>query len=362
MKTKLVCLSLALAALAVACADAAPGPGATTTDDNIIGGVDARGKALDAVGYVYMMKSDGQPAGACSGTLIAPNLVLTAKHCVLTDANNPQSATFVASGGQIHFRIGSDPRTSTRDVTANNVSTCAFSVGGTAGLGCDLAVLRLGEAITDVTPIPVATTPLTPELVGQTFTAVGFGTQDAASTIADKRKMASLTLQATTGPALHTLFPTYQDFATFIDHAEGAGFAASQGNYYQLRYDQPLLEGYEAQLGGANGNAQVCHGDSGGPLLKVVDGKLAVYGVASTVVGGIKQVCENAGATYAVFGPDAQALFNVAANDPCESVPTTGCDGDVAVRCSRADEGERRIVRTDCSMLAQRCDAAACVD
>lgn len=160
-----------------------------------------------------------------------------------------------------------------------------------------------------------------------------------------------------------SVFPTYEDFRAFLERVEGSDFIAQTEAYFRQLYDRPLLDGYEAQLGGGEGNGQVCHGDSGGPLLKVVDGKMVVYGVTSTVVSGVRQVCENAGAVYATFGPDAQALFAVAAKDPCEGVPAEGaCDGEVAVRCSRADEGERRVLRTDCSLLAQRCDAAACVD
>lgn len=347
----------------VACGGSNDGSGASASDDDIIGGVEARGHALDAVGYIHMTRGDGQPGGGCSGTLIAPSLVLTAKHCVLSDLENPSSPTFLAIGGKIEFRIGYDARLSTRDVAASDVHVCELASGGTAGLGCDVAVLRLREPVTDVTPIPVATTALGAELVGQTFTGVGYGTQDARSTISGTRRMASLQLQATTGPGLHAAFPTYEEFASFVDRAEGAGFAASMGDYYRARYDLRLLDGYEAQLGGAAGNAQVCHGDSGGPLLKVVDGKLAVFGVASTVVGGVKAVCQNAGSVYATFGSSAQTLFAAAASDPCDGVPAAGaCEGDVAVRCSRADEGERRVLRTDCSLLAQRCDAAACVD
>jgi hypothetical protein len=357
---------LGTAGLLAACSDATSSTSSSspsTTDDNIVGGVDARGKALDAVGYLYAAKADGTGGGSCTATLIAPSLVLTAKHCVLADLTSMSPQTMLDAGGKLGFRIGSDARTSTRDVFASEVRTCALGVGGSAGLGCDVAVLRLSEPVTDITPIPVATTPLGSDLIGQTFTAVGFGTQDAPSTIFGTRKMASLTLQATSGPGLHATFASYDDFAAFIDRTEGTGFVAAQGTFYRQRYDLPLLDGYEAQLGGADGNAQICHGDSGGPLLKVVDGKLAVYGVASTVVSGIKQVCENAGGVYATFGPDAQALFAEAAHDPCESVPAAGtCEGDVVVRCSRADEGARRVLRTDCSLLAQRCDAAACVD
>lgn len=77
----------------------------------------------------------------------------------------------------------------------------------------------------------------------------------------------------------------------------------------------PLLDGYEAQLGGAPGDAQACHGDSGGPLLRNVDGQLVVYGVVSSGVSGVKEVCQNAGTVYATFGTDAQAMFALARGD-----------------------------------------------
>ena len=280
-----------------------------STDDDIIGGVDAPSPKLDAVGAIFARQPDSLNGGRCTGTLIAPDLVLTAKHCVLTDPSNPHSPTMLAAGGGFEFLVGYDRNAPRKRVLANDVLLCAPDEGGSSGLGCDVALLRLSEPITDVTPIPVSKTPLGPELIGTRFTAIGYGTIDAASTISGTRKLASLTLRATSGPGLRALFPTFQDFMAVITRAEGQAVAEQLTPFYQWLYDRPLLDGYEAELGGAPGDGQDCHGDSGGPLLKNVDGQLVVYGVVSGGVGGIKEVCQNAGTVYATFGPEAQAMI-----------------------------------------------------
>ena len=101
----------------------------------------------------------------------------------------------------------------------------------------------------------------------------------------------------------------------------------------------------------------MCHGDSGGPLLAKVDGKLVVRGVASGVIAGVRVPC-NIGAVYAVFGPKAQELITDAENDPCKGEPSEGrCEGNVAVRCTASNEGPRRVTRTNCADVLQRCVA-----
>jgi hypothetical protein len=43
-------------------------------------------------------------------------------------------------------------------------------------------------------------------------------------------------------------------------------------------------------------------------------------------------------------------------DDPCAGLPAEGlCDGDVATRCTHPNEGERRVVSTDCSALGGTC-------
>jgi hypothetical protein len=46
--------------------------------------------------------------------------------------------------------------------------------------------------------------------------------------------------------------------------------------------------------------------------------------------------------------------------DPCDGIPRAGvCLGDVAFRCTDANEGPRRLVAADCAILEQACGIGA---
>ncbi|MBX3271241.1 MAG: trypsin-like serine protease [Sandaracinaceae bacterium] len=113
--------------------------------------------------------------GLCTGTLIAPNVVLTAKHCVQApgvDGPYPVSALTVGVGS----RAGA-----TRDYRARYVDTTpgAYQQSPTTGLsgeifGVDVAVVILRAPVEGVTPIPVRRD-RPDDRIGQPFTAIGFG-------------------------------------------------------------------------------------------------------------------------------------------------------------------------------------------
>jgi len=105
--------------------------------------------------------------GLCSGTLIAPAVVLTAAHCV---ENSPQAvvASFVVSGTQ-------------QDHPVRQIEINPRRVAGT--LEADIAVLKLATPVNDVAPIPLARVRPRP---GRTGTIVGFG-EDASGQIAHRQ-------------------------------------------------------------------------------------------------------------------------------------------------------------------------------
>jgi hypothetical protein len=132
--------------------------------------------------------------------------------------------------------------------------------------------------------------------------------------------------------------------------------------YLRELYDTTiLLDGYEAYVGNAPGNAQPCYGDSGGPLLRMVGNDLTIYGVTSGGLHSTTLICDY-GAIYASFGPDvANFLKNALAwKDPCSGISRLGvCKKNSSVRCTYPDEGKRRQVVVECGLLGQSCVIAS---
>jgi len=354
----------------IACGGGGDGKGAATTNagNEVIGGVAASSAALNAIGsLVHKDAQTGTTELLCTATLIAPRIVLTAKHCALdkfAQQDEAGTVTVVESrlidALQISFAIGPDSRAPVRVVQAESVETCNVANTGYMGLGCDVAIYRLKESIDDVRPLKVAKSSVGEDAIGKRMSAVGYGNQVSIGTVNGTRKAGTLTMRAVRGAPMQVLFPeSVEAFLDAMREAEGEAYVDNNGAVLRDYYNLSLLDGYEVYAGAVEGDAQVCHGDSGGPLLAKVDGELVVQGVASGVVSGPRLPCKF-GAAYATFGPKAQELIARSLTDPCDGIPAEGrCEGDVATRCTTATEGPRRVTRTDCSLLLQRCIAPA---
>jgi hypothetical protein len=332
--------------------------------------------------------------------LISKSSVLTSRSC-----GQIFEQTFYGNS-KLKFAIGADPAQASRRVDVVDVEYAPFLSTSAGTFYPDIAVLHLGESINDVASFPVAL--LTDDLIGKPFAAVGFGNSDLRYQ-SGTRRAGSLTLQATSGQLYPLIFDSFEDFyayATghgyypgtyaasgsgegttggassastaggppaaggFFPTAGAAGATPSAGagagggggendwyrQYLQQQYDSTELAPAEAYLGGTDSDAQPCGADQGGPIVRKLQGQVRVFGVFSrTPLGG----CEKGG-VYASMTAETKAFVDQAAQwkDPCTNLTTNGkCVGTTATRCSTGNEGKRREVKFDCSLLNQVCVA-----
>lgn len=248
-------LSLAVSA-ATACA--ADGPATNGVETAIIGGSEAQTGQFPTV---VALAAQGGPTAYqvfCSGTLVAPDIVLTAAHCqevedqigtiwVIVDGMRPQEGQGTAI----------EVTQSVRDPSWDSLNV----------FGVDVAVLFLATPVTDRPPSPIMLTPLA---AGDAITAVGYGTADVddGGSAGVQRYLAE---EAT------------------IDCNDTIEFLLDQWQMSQDDLDY-ALGGRElgdlAVCTNMADNTGVCFGDSGGPAFASRDGVLEVAGVASFVSDG----------------------------------------------------------------------------
>lgn len=169
--------------------------------------------------------------GLCTGTLVAPRIILTAAHCVEG-----------ASGGNVDFTTGLDDPDS-QTIRVSQIVWHRYYDPSTigAGLPYDIAMMRLRDPAPDgIEPMEMNLDPL-PDLVGDQMLAVGFGNTDGAA---------------------------------------GTGSGIKRRAFLPINSIGPLL------IGMGNDDVNTCQGDSGGPGIYEFDAVEHVIGITSTGPAG----------------------------------------------------------------------------
>lgn len=161
-----------------------------TTTDPIVGGVADSGTGAHPA-VVFLTHS----GSGCSGTLIAPKLVLTARHCVSQNITTTIGCDIYGNSTNGNH-VGADFTPSTIQVrtgvnpggTPQAVGAQLFHPPGQNLCGNDVALIVLNQAIAGVTPQKIRTT--APPLIGEVCTAVGYGgiSQDGAGAGSRRRR------------------------------------------------------------------------------------------------------------------------------------------------------------------------------
>jgi hypothetical protein len=294
----------------------------------------------------------------CTATLIGAKTIVTAKHCIQG-----------MESFKVAFVTGPDaanPR-AVYDVVARIPETSI--TGGANGIGADIGVMRLDRPVEGIAPIEYGT--LARSDLNKTFAAVGYGVMGRGLG-SGKRNGGEITLAALEGSAPQIAFKSEDDYLEAYAKAYGATLDQARQSpefvdHVSTIWRTELLPSHEAYFRVGPTQAQPCHGDSGGPILrKDAKGKLRIFGVLARgiVTDGVDNC--SAGAIYTTFGPKVRTF--VTNSLACDKIPAQGaCEGTTAIRCTRPGEGPERVVKTNCASLGLVCSATetgdvGCVD
>jgi secreted trypsin-like serine protease len=230
------------------------------------------------VGAFIVKSPTGEIYPLCSGTLIAPNVFLTASHCTeyFTSTLAPAGYTaYVSFDKSIPF--GEKTTTKTRLLAVQNVVTNPNYNPSQSDSG-DIGVLILQSNVKGITPATLPTCGLLDQLAAQNglkdavFTNSGYGLQNRV-----------------VGGGV----PYFQNANPIPRMYSFSTFNSLNGGYLRMSQNP------------ATGNGGACFGDSGGPNFMTVNGQQILVGI--TITGD--SVCRATNVAYRLDTPSAQGFL-----------------------------------------------------
>jgi secreted trypsin-like serine protease len=241
-------------------------------------GFDDTNNTFRNTGAFVVKSSNGQVLPICSGTLITPNVFLTASHCTVFYTQE------LAPAGDVAY-VSLDQSIPFGDLTSNKTQLLPVAqVVSNPGYNQsqsdsgDIAVLILARNVRGVTPATLPACGLLDQLVAQNglkssvFTSAGYGVQN----------------RVVSGGV-----PFFQDINPVPRMFSFSSFNSLNGGYLRLSQNP------------STGNGGTCFGDSGGPNFLTVNGHQLI--VSITITGD--SVCRSTNVDYRLDTISAQAFL-----------------------------------------------------
>lgn len=258
-----------------------------------------------AVGSLYI--NDQQ---SCTVTLINSKWIVTADHCAYaTEDNGEEGGGEPLPPSSYEIRFGFNSK---KPVFKTVLKRWVHGpLNGEEPL--DMAFGELKNQVPaslNITPIPIGSV-----IAGSAIT-VGYGNRtffdDGLHPLRFKRQMGNMQIKSNSGNALLNLFGNESNLISYIKNFQ-RDIDLEEESTEQLLHGAALVASYQVHAwdnrGRENLNAitipekgwqDTCFGDSGGPLLQIINKKLIIVGVTSK---GLNRTCATMGTVFTVFGP-----------------------------------------------------------